>query len=605
MSAPPAALPAFDVFEKSIQELQVAQEQGLTNARDLVTQYLARIQAYDQRGPAINAIVTLNPRALEQADALDEERRRRGPRGPLHGIPILVKDNFETHDMPTSGGTLVLAGFRPEEDAHQVAKLRDAGAIILGKTTLHELSAGITTISSLSGQTRNPYDLARVPGGSSGGTAAAVAASFSAAGMGSDTCGSIRIPAAHQNLVGLRVTQGLSGRSGMIPLSTTQDEAGPIARCVSDVAIMLDATAGPDPRDPASRDAAQHLPPSFLHSLHHATLTGRRLGVLQSLFGSALEDAEVAGIVRAALSRMQCMGAELVHVEIKDLQELLDTGDVIAHEFKFALSDYLTSRPKAPLRSLQELIDNGWHHRDLTEIFHRRNQALSRDSEAYRNAKATRLILHQRVISLLESQKLDALAFPVLRRKAALIGQPQEGWNSQLSAYTGLPAISLPAGFTPDGIPVGMELLARPYAEASLLQIALSVEKQANMRRPPCSTPPLVNGTAPRPGTFEAHIDASRAGGPSVHAVFRYDAPSSQLQCTATVQGASSDEVLGLTLINRTVINHLLRQGQMRSVTTTRLDARDREALLGGDLHMQLHTTQYPCGAFRSQIRLP
>ena len=232
------------MFEQSILELQAAQTDGRVTSRGLVESYLARIRAYDQAGPRLNAVVILNPAAVDEADALDRERAATGPRGPLHGIPVLVKDNFDAVGLPTSGGALGLATLQPVADAYQVKRLRDAGAVILGKTTMHELAAGITTISSLTDQTRNPYDPTRVPGGSSGGTGAAVGASFAAAGMGSDTCGSIRIPAANQNLVGLRGTQGLSSRTGVMPLSSTQDIAGPLARTVTDLAIMLDATVG-------------------------------------------------------------------------------------------------------------------------------------------------------------------------------------------------------------------------------------------------------------------------------------------------------------------------------------------------------------------------
>jgi Asp-tRNA(Asn)/Glu-tRNA(Gln) amidotransferase A subunit family amidase len=288
----------FDVFEQSILDLQSAQAAGRVSSRELVDAYLARIAAYDQAGPRLNAIVTLNPRAREEADALDRERTARGSRGPLHGIPVLVKDNYDTTDMPTSGGTLGLATLLPDADAFQVKRLREAGAVILGKTTMHELAAGITTISSLTGQTRNPYDLSRVPGGSSGGTGAAVGASFAAAGMGSDTCGSIRIPAANQNLVGLRVSSGLSSRSGVIPLSSTQDVAGPLARTVTDLAVMLDATVGADPADDTTRDAARYVPPSYRPALTADGLKGARIGVLRSLFGNAPEDEDVAGIVR-------------------------------------------------------------------------------------------------------------------------------------------------------------------------------------------------------------------------------------------------------------------------------------------------------------------
>src|ERR1044071_490860 len=249
----PAPIEYFEVYEQSITDLQSAMSSGRVTSRGLVESYLARIQAYDQAGPRLNAIVMINPRAREEADAMDRERGDRKLRGPLHGIPVLIKDNYDTADMPTSGGALGLATLQPSADAFQVKKLRDAGAVILGKTTMHELAAGITTISSYTGQTRNPYGLDRVPGGSSGGTGAAVGASFAAAGMGSDTCGSIRIPSANQNLVGLRGAKGLRSRNGIMPLSSTQDIGGPLARTVTDLAIMLDATVGADPADPITK----------------------------------------------------------------------------------------------------------------------------------------------------------------------------------------------------------------------------------------------------------------------------------------------------------------------------------------------------------------
>ena len=244
-----AGAAAPEVTEASITQLQSALAAGTLTSRQLVAAYLARIDAYDQKGPRLNSIITINPAALAEAEALDKERAAKGPRGPLHGIPVLVKDNYDTKDMPTSGGTLALASLQPDRDAFQVARLRAAGAIILGKTAMHELAAGTITISSLSGPSRNPYDPSRSPGGSSGGTGAAVATSFAAAGMDSDTCGSIRIPAAYQNLFGLRATRGLSSRTGVMPLSDTQDVAGPITRSVTDLAIMLDATVGEDPAD--------------------------------------------------------------------------------------------------------------------------------------------------------------------------------------------------------------------------------------------------------------------------------------------------------------------------------------------------------------------
>src|SRR5499427_7896789 len=228
-------------------------------------------------------MIAMAPRILETADALDRERAARGPRGPLHGIPIVVKDNFETADMPTTGGSVALTGFMTGRDAFQVKRLRDAGAIIIGKTNMHELAAGITTISSSGGQTRNPYDLYRNPGGSSGGTGAAIAANFAVAGMGSDTCGSIRIPAGNNNLVGLRGSQGLSSRTGIVPLSHTQDIGGPIARTITDLAIMLDATIGPDPADESTRLAEGRVPKDFSNALSAEALKGKRIGVVRAL----------------------------------------------------------------------------------------------------------------------------------------------------------------------------------------------------------------------------------------------------------------------------------------------------------------------------------
>ena len=235
---------SVEVLEASIPDLQEAMADGRVTAVQLVDAYLARIGAYDQGGPALNSMIRLNLNARVQAAALDQERALRGARGPLHGIPIILKDNYDTADMPTSGGSIALAGSIPPDDAFQVRKLREAGVVILGKSNLHELALGITTISSVGGQTRNPYDPSRNPGGSSGGTGAAIAASFAAIGWGSDTCGSIRIPASHHNLFGLRPTKGLSSIDGIIPLSHTQDVGGPLARTAMDLAIGLDATIG-------------------------------------------------------------------------------------------------------------------------------------------------------------------------------------------------------------------------------------------------------------------------------------------------------------------------------------------------------------------------
>jgi Asp-tRNA(Asn)/Glu-tRNA(Gln) amidotransferase A subunit family amidase len=440
-------------------------------------------------------MISMNRRVLEVADALDRERAARGPRGPLHGIPIVIKDNFETADMPTTGGSLALTGFMTGRDAFQVKRLRDAGAIIIGKTNLHELASGITTISSAGGQTRNPYDPSRTPGGSSGGTGAAVAANFAAAGMGSDTCGSIRIPAANNNLFGLRGTAGLSSRTGIIPLSHSQDIGGPLARTVADLAVMLDATVGADPEDPITQASAGHIPASFRESLKRDALTGLRIGVVTNLFGASPDDEEVSVIDRKALDVIQHAGAVLVEVSIPNLEELIRGSSLIDAEFKFDLIDYFKRWPDAPVHSLGEILERGEYAAALDSIFRRRDARTSADTPDVAQARTKRADLLTLVARTMGTQRLDVLAYPTLRRKAAAIGEPQRGGeNCQLSPSTGLPAISMPAGFTDDGVPVGLELMGEAWSEPRLLAAAFAYEQAAHPRKTPPITPALVNG---------------------------------------------------------------------------------------------------------------
>ncbi|MGH9174462.1 MAG: amidase family protein, partial [Vicinamibacterales bacterium] len=391
------ALTAFDPMEKSIEDLQRAMQTREVTSRQLVDIYLARIAAYDQRGPALNAIVAVNPQARESADALDAERSSKGARGPLHGIPLLVKDNYETIEMPTSAGSIALASFHPARDAYQVRRLKEAGAVILGKTNMHELAAGITTVGSRFGQTKNPYDLDRNPGGSSGGTGAAVAANFAAGGMGSDTCGSIRNPASHNNLVGLRGTQGLSSRTGIVPLSSTQDIGGPIARTIADLSIMLDATVGVDPTDPSTSASAGRIPASYRAGLRADALKGARIGVIRSMFGTATEDQEVAGIVQRALDGLKKLDAEVTDVAIPGLDDLLRDSSMINSDFRFDLAEYLASAENPPVRSLGEILDRGLYHTALEATFRARNAVEQRESEQSRRARIKRAALRSAV----------------------------------------------------------------------------------------------------------------------------------------------------------------------------------------------------------------
>ena len=491
----PAKNPGDDPGEASVAQIGAALAAGSLSSRGLVEHYLARIAAYDGNGPALNAVAVINPEAAAEAERCDRERAAGAPCGPLHGVPILVKDNYETAGMQTAAGSVTLAGWIPPGDATLVARLRAAGAIVLGKANMQEFAYGIVGVGSLYGQTRNPYAPDRNPGGSSSGTGAAIAAGFAALGMGSDTCGSIRIPAAHNCLAGIRSTQGLLSRAGIVPMSHTQDVGGPMARSVADLAIVLDATAGWDPADPQTALAVGNVPSSFAAALRPDALAGARIGLLTHLFGSDPEDGEVAALVRDAAEAMRRLGAALVEVAIPGLAGLLTdryAGHlVLVSDVKFDLDAYLASRPTAPVRSLDEILASGRVH-PVVEPSLRRSQAVaSRDTKEYWEHLARRATLRQTVLQAMAEAGLDALLYPPIRRKAAPIGEPQPGTNCHLAANSGLPALVVPAGFTADGLPVGVELLGRPWSEARLLGLGYAYEQATKHRRPPASTPPL------------------------------------------------------------------------------------------------------------------
>ena len=482
-----AAPPPFDVFEKSIPELSAAMAAGTVTSQALVEAYLARIEAYDHRGPAINAMITVNAAARAQAAALDQEGAARGRRGPLHGIPIVLKDNYDTADLPTTAGSIALQGSMPDRDGFQVRKLRAAGAVVIGKANLHEFARGITTISSLGGQTRNPYDATRNPGGSSGGTGAAVAANFAAAGMGTDTCGSIRYPAAHNSLVGLRPTLGLSSRGGIVPLSLSQDVGGPLARSVTDLAIVLDATVGADPDDPITSRGAGHIPASYVTGLDRDSLRGARIGVLRPLFGAAQEDQRAGSVVRTAIQAMEQRGARMVEVAAGEIPTDADGVAIIRFDFATNINDYLRRTPKAPVRTHDEISEKRLLLPALEQTF--RRDAASIDSDEYRAMVARHEALRASLVTIMDDHQVVALVYPTLRRTAAKIGEPQAGGNCAASAATGLPAITVPAGFADDGMPVGLELLGRPFTEPELLSLAYAFEQATHHRRPPALTP--------------------------------------------------------------------------------------------------------------------
>lgn len=592
--------PDFDVMERTIPELQAAMESRHVTSRQLVELYLARIAAYDNIGPALHAIVAINPEALTIADALDAERRARGARGPLHGIPVLVKDNYETMEMPTSAGSIALASFHPRSDAFQVRKLRAAGAVILGKTNMHELAAGITTTGSRFGQTRNPYDLDRNPGGSSGGTGAAVAANFAVAGMGSDTCGSIRNPASHNNLVGLRGTQGLSSRTGIVPLSSTQDIGGPLARSITDLAIMLDATVGADPADATTTGNAAHIPPSYRASLRADRLKGARLGIIRSLFGTAPEDQEVTTLVNKALDALKKAGAEPIEVVIPGLDDLLRDSSLINAEFKFDLADYLSRHPDAPVKSLGEILDRGLYHLALEERFRDRNGVEKRGTDQERRARIKRVALRDVVIAVMEEHRLDAVIYPTLRRKPARIGDAQGGTNCSLSSHSGLPALGVAAAWSGDGLPIGVDVMGRPWSEATLLSLGFGIEQALDLRRAPFSTPALVNGKPPAPRAISVALDEE---GDRLGVVqLTYEETTGRLSYSS-IFAPSREERVSAIWIHRmsgartAAAVHLLFNGPgTASLGSVVLSPTERADFAGGRLRVRFYTGKHPGG---------
>lgn len=581
------------VYEASITELQDGMRAGRWSSAQLVDAYLARIAAYDQRGPALNAILRLNPAARREAIALDAERRRGSVRGPLHGIPILLKDNFDARDLPTSAGSLALAGLQPPDDGFVVARLRAAGAVILGKTNMHELAAGITSISSLGGQTRNPYDPMRCPGGSSGGTGAAIAASFAAVGWGSDTCGSIRIPSAFNNLVGLRPTQGLVSRDGVVPLSHTQDIPGPLARSARDLAIALDVTVGYDAADTTTKVAMGRSPTAFSDSLAAFPMRGTRIAVLTNYMTGDIAT-DIRDTVRAATVAMRNAGAEVVDVRIADFDSLMANTGVINYETNYDLQDYLRTIPGAPALTARSILERGLFHDAMTARIVAMDTSGTRDSEPYRKALAKQQVLRARMIALMDSLGVDAIAYPTSRRRPVLVGEPQPGSTCGLSAQSGLPSLSAPVGFTDDGLPVAIEFLGRPFSDVRLVGLAYALEQIGTHRAAPSTTPALRAGRAPGPVAFTRTVQSGEVRG---IVRFTFDPLSNGLKYDVTVTGGHDAELQAVVLrrrgrggIGAPVIQRLAGPGMRRATGSLPLTGQDRRALASGELIVALFT---------------
>ena len=491
----------FDVVGATIAETQQAIRDGRTTCRAIVEQYLRRISAYDQKpinGLRLNTIVTLNSEALVEADACDRSFQSIHTLPPLGGIALLIKDNYDTRNLQTTGGSLAMKGFLPQVDATMVARLRAAGAIILAKTNMAEWAfSPYVTESSIAGITRNPYDLTRVPAGSSGGTAAAVAASLGESGLGSDTGNSIRGPASHNDLVGIRPTIGLTSRAGIIPLFAHNDVGGPMARSVADAAALLTVLAGPDPADPITVLATDHPHGDYTQSLERHGLSGARIGVYREYFSTPETDPEIKSLTEAAIKTLQREGAIIVDnftiPNEKALEENLWCGD-----FEADLNAYLAKHPNAPYHDLKSIVASGLY---LPYIGEEIRGAIAPPKPDDRRTPcpdvyhdAPKVVFRNALTAAMTAQHVDAIVYPTWSNPPRIVGDVSSpaGDNSQvLSPQTGFPAITVPMGFTHGTLPAGLTFLGPAFGESTLIRFAFDFEQTVRQRKDPPLFPRL------------------------------------------------------------------------------------------------------------------
>jgi amidase len=491
----------FELAEMTIADLQEGMKSGKYSARSLAERYLARIESIDRNGPALNSIIETNPDALDIAETLDKERKANGPRGPLHGIPLFIKDNIDTADrMATTAGSLALVGARPHEDAFLVRRLREAGAVILGKTNLSEwanirCSYSTSGWSARGGLTKNPYALDRNPCGSSSGSGVAVAASLCAAAVGTETDGSVVSPSSANGIVGIKPTVGLVSRSGVIPISHSQDTAGPMARTVRDAAILLGVLAASDPADKVTMDDKRRALADYTSALDPRGLKGARIGVARNYFG--FDDA-VDKVMSRALGVLKSEGATLIDpAEIPNMDKVSEPEQtVLLYELKAGLAAYFARLgPKAPVRSLKDVIDFNERHRNREmpyfgqDLFVKAEAKGSLQSYEYQEAlaKCRRLARTEGIDAVMDKFRLDALVAPTLGPACLtdlVVGDRWRGEASTGAAVAGYPSITVPAGFI-FGLPVGLLFFGRAWSEATLLKLAYSFEQATKSRKPP------------------------------------------------------------------------------------------------------------------------
>lgn len=504
-AAPLTAAP-LELATATIPQLQAAMAKGALTSQQLVERSLARVAAYDDAGPRLNAMILVNPKALDEAKALDAERKTRGARGPLHGVPVILKDNHDTFDLPTTGGSVFLAGSIPPDDATLVARLRAAGAVILGKANLSEFASSARTngFSSLGGQTLNPYDLERGPAGSSGGTGASIAAWYASFGLGTDTGGSIRNPCSMNGLACLKPTRGLLSRDGIIPLGLSFDTSGPMARSVTDVAVALGVMAGVDPKDSATLGSVGKSFTDYTRFLDASALKGARLGVLTDYAGA---DEGTQKVFAATRARLTALGATLVEVKLPEfiverqsIHEVMRPG-----EFKAQIADYLaTLKPGYP-KTLADLIAAAEAFKpepgqlanpSRWEAFKTEQAGFDLDDPIYLSTKAHGPALISGYLQgLLYKHQLDAFIYPTTPTPAQRLdidySQPRPGSATSIANITGFPDAIVPAGSTSTGLPVTLSFLGDSYTEPRLLAMAYAFEQATHARFSPKTTPAL------------------------------------------------------------------------------------------------------------------
>jgi Asp-tRNA(Asn)/Glu-tRNA(Gln) amidotransferase A subunit family amidase len=506
VAAPPAQQPQppvptpFRVEETTIAQIHDAMRAGRLTCRALVDAYLRRIDAYDKNGPALNAIVLTNPDAQKQADDLDHRYARGGFVGPLHCVPAIVKDNFETIGLQSAAGSLSLKGFVSNKDAFQVKRIKEAGAIVLAKSNMAEFafSPYETVNSLLPGYTRNPYALDRVTAGSSGGTAAAIAANFGAIGLGSDTGNSIRGPASHQALAGIRSTMGLTSRAGVVPLSLLADIAGPITRTLEDAVAVFQVIAGEDPDDPVTAASRGRTVPNYAQSLVRDGLKGARIGILRQAYERDTTDLEIVDVFLAAIEDLRRAGATIVdpaRVELDDVRRLPGGGS--CGGFKYDINRYLAAQgDRAPVHTLEEIIKSRRFHPSIETRLRSAQDGSENgpDTPACKAEADYRDRFRAAVLKTMDSLKLDAFVYPTWSNPPRLIGDlnTPHGDNSQVfSPTTGWPAIQVPMGHTRGTLPAGITFFGRAWSEPTLIKLAYAYEQATHHRHPPASTPPL------------------------------------------------------------------------------------------------------------------